>query len=76
MTFDPEDLDPTVDFTEVLDVDVKWVEGNDQWVYWKGCSGLTVIENGKATKNDHLTGQIKLQSGIELYFAGGKVKEE
>lgn len=56
--------------------DVKWVEGKGQWVYWKGCSGLTVYENNSEGKvHDKLTGQVKLQSGIELYFVLGQVKE-
>lgn len=76
MTFEPLDLDPEEDFTGVKNVDVKWVEGKDQWVYWKGCSGLTVIKNCQKTPHDKLTGKVKLQLGIELYFFGGKVKED
>jgi len=76
MTFDPDDLDSTEDFSGVSVIDVKWVEGRDQWVFWKGCSGLTVFEGGKVTKNPILSGKIKLKSGIELYFVGGQVKEK
>jgi len=33
MAFDPEELDPTIDFTAVSKNNVKWVVGNGQWVY-------------------------------------------
>ena len=76
-TFDPGELDSSIDFSGISNNDVKWVEGNGQWVYWKECSGLTVFEKGKeGVKHDQLTGQVKLESGIELYFVGGKVKEK
>jgi hypothetical protein len=76
MAFDPQDLDPTIDFSAVSTNKVKWVEGKDQWVYWKGCSALTVYENkGEGKVHGKLTGQVKLQTGIELYLVGGEVKE-
>lgn len=75
MAFDPEDLDPTIDFTDVPTNKVKWVEGRGQWVYWKGCSGLTVHEKNGETVHDKLSGQIILQPGIELVFVKGQVKE-
>lgn len=58
---------------------VKWVEGKDQRVYWKGCN-VTVYEkdseeNSEGRKLNKLTGQGKVPSGTELYCYGGKVKE-
>lgn len=73
-TAEPLDDDDTI-FTEADRIDVKVVYGNGQWVYWKGCSGLSSVENGKKKKEDQLTGKAKLQAGISLYFAGGQVKE-
>jgi len=77
MAFNPVDLDPSIDFANVSKNTVTWVEGKDQWVYWKGCSGLTVYENNdEGTVRDELTGQVKLPNGIELYIVGGQVKQE
>jgi hypothetical protein len=76
MPFDPQDLDSTIDFSSIPSNKIKWVEGKDQWVYWAGCSALTVYENkGEGCVHSKLTGQVKLPTGIELYFVGGKVKE-
>ncbi|KAF4627055.1 hypothetical protein G7Y89_g11105 [Cudoniella acicularis] len=77
LPFKPEDLEAEDDdFADVKNVDVKWVVGKDQWVKWKGCTGLTVIEDGQKTPHDKLTGKVKLESGVELYFFEGKVKEK
>jgi hypothetical protein len=55
---------------------VRWIEGNGQWVYWKGCDGLTVYENkGEGKVHEMLSGQVRLETGIELYLVGGQVKE-
>ena len=52
------------------------MEGKDQWVYWKGCSAMTVYVNkGEGKVHGKLSGQVKLQAGIELYFVGGQVKD-
>ncbi|KAF2194750.1 hypothetical protein K469DRAFT_706227 [Zopfia rhizophila CBS 207.26] len=76
MDFDPKDLDSKIDWAAVSTNKVKWVKGKDQWIYWKECSGLTVYEsNSEGKVHDKLTGQVKLQPGIDLYFVGGKVKE-
>jgi len=76
MTFKPEELlDTDVQFTADDNINFKLVEGGDQWVYWKGCNGLSTVENGKKEKQDVLTGKVKLEPGISLYFAGGQVKE-
>lgn len=45
-------------------------------MYWKGCNGLSTVENGKKEIKYELTGKAKLEKGILLYFAGGQVKEE
>jgi hypothetical protein len=44
-------------------------------VYWKECSGISYVENGKKQKHSKLTGKVKLQSGIAVYFAEGYVKD-
>jgi len=76
IAFEPAELDLTIDFAEVSANNVKWVVGNGQWVYWKDCNGLTVYVNKDDGKvHDKHTGQVQLQSGIELYIVGGKVKE-
>jgi len=76
MAFEPEELDLIIVFTAANKNNVKWVVGNSQWVYWKGCRGLIVFENGgEGIVQDQLTGQIKLKSGVELYIVGGQVKE-
>jgi hypothetical protein len=51
------------------------VEGNGQWVYWKGCSGVSYAENEDKKIHRMNTGQVRLQSGIKIYFAEGYVKE-
>jgi hypothetical protein len=66
--------------TEVPNNDVKWIEGRDQCVYWKGCN-VTVYEkdnegNVQTRKLDSMPdGQGKVPSGVELYITQGKVKE-
>jgi len=80
MAFDPEELDPTIDFTAVPENTVKWVEGRGQWVYWKGCN-VTVYEkdsegNEQARKLVGIPdGQGMVPSGTQLYCFRGKVKE-
>jgi len=50
MTFNPEELDTDIEFTEADNINFKLVEGKGQWVYWKGCNGLSSVENGKKEK--------------------------
>jgi len=76
MTFTADTLEDDGTILKDADrIDVKVVYGNDQWVYWKGCSGLSSVENGKKKMEGRLTGKAKLQVGIALYFVGGQVKE-
>ena len=72
---EPLDDDDTM-FTEDDRIDVKVVDGSDRWVYWKGCTSLSSVENGKKKKEDQLEGKAYLQAGISLYFVGGLVREE
>jgi hypothetical protein len=52
------------------------VEGKGQWIYWKECIALTVYEDkGEGKIHSKLSGQVKLEPGVELYFVGGQVKE-
>jgi len=56
---------------------VKWVVSNGQWVYWKGYRSVTVHENNEEGKvHDMLTGQVNLQSGVELYKWDNEVEAE
>lgn len=76
MSFDPQDLDPAEDFSAVPTNTVKWVEGKGQWIYWKECIAVTVYEDkGEGKIHSKLSGQVKLEPGVELYFVGGQVKE-
>jgi len=79
MTFDPEELDSTIDFTAIPNNTVKWVEGNNQMIYWKECT-VTVYEKDSEGKRkekvlDMLSGQGMVPSGTQLYCFRGKVKE-
>ncbi|KAE8442163.1 hypothetical protein EG329_003751 [Mollisiaceae sp. DMI_Dod_QoI] len=77
MAFNPEALNPAIKFTNAHANQVKWIIGKGQWIYWTGCIGVTLYENGgEGQVQSQLSGQVKLEPGFELYLTGGQVKEE
>jgi len=74
MTFEPQALDGSIEFTEDDKNTTKLVRGTGQWVYWKECSSISYAEGAEKKKHYTLTGQVKLQSGIAVYFVEGYVK--
>lgn len=76
-TFSPQALLETdVEFTDADKIiKPKLVEGRSQWVYWKGCSGVTSRQNGKKMNHYEPDGKAIVEEGVEVYFSGGQVKE-
>lgn len=76
MAFEPEPLTDDIQFTEDdKNKDVMVAEGKGQWVYWKDCIGVSYKENGENKIHNMNSGRVILQSGIQVYFAKGYVKE-
>jgi len=77
MTFSPKALlDTDVEFTDADKItQPKLVEGRGQWVYWKGCSGVTSRENGQKVNHYESDGKAFVEWGVDVYFSGGQVKE-
>jgi len=76
MTFEPVALDGTEDFSGATKDIADYVDGTDKWVYWRGCEGVSVKENNERKVCDLLSGKVKLEHGVELYFFKGEVKRE
>jgi len=79
MSFQPSPLDPTVKFTDNDKIDVKWVTGKGQQIYFKECNITYFVRDSKGNKDDgticpEQTGQIVVKSGIDLYCFGGHLK--
>lgn len=51
------------------------VDGHGQWVYWKGCDGVTSRQDGKKADHSEKDGKAILEKGVDVYFSGGQVKE-
>jgi len=81
MSFKPEAFKSEIKFTEDDFIDVKWVKGTGQRIYFKECHITWYVRDSKGNKSDGtqteiLTGEGVVESGVELYCYGGHVRME
>lgn len=79
-TFEPQDLESSIDFDDIPKNMVKMVEGKGKMIYWKGCN-VTVYENDSQGKKqirklvDWPNGEGQVPFGTKLYITDGKIME-
>jgi len=79
MSFQPSPLDSSVEFRDTDKIDVEWIYGKEQQIYFKECK-VTVFVRDKNGKKDNGTvwpernGQCIIPSGTDLYCFGGQLK--
>jgi len=80
MSLQPSPLDLSIEFQDTDRVDVEWIYGKGQQIYFKECKVTVFVrdENGKKDEGRvwlERSGQCIIPSGTELYCFGGQLKE-
>jgi len=80
MSFQISPLDSSIEFKDTDKIEVEWIYGKGQQIYFKECK-VTVFVRDKNGKKDRGTvlpersGQGIIPSGTDLYCFGGQLKE-